>query len=129
MGSQAHTKENEPDAAAGENLLEPTYLEAIYNAMHDGLVVFDMQGKVVLLNEAEAKICGYPNAKAMKKDLDYFSQVFELRSLEGEPVPVEQWPVSKVLRGQSVQNEELRGKRLDTGESLFTTVYTNQAPT
>ncbi len=91
-------------------------LEAVFQAMKDGLVVFDMAGNALLVNEAEARINGFPSADAMKRDLAYFSQVYELSDLEGRPVPVEEWPVSRVLRGESVAEEELKGRRRDTGQ-------------
>lgn len=94
-------------------------LEASFQAISDGVMLFDFSGKVILVNEAEAKICGYPTKEAMIKNLDYFSSVFELRDLAGNIVSVPDWPVSRVLRGESVQGVELAGKRRDTGQSWF----------
>jgi len=91
-------------------------LEAVFQAMSDGVAVFDMQGHMVLLNEAEARMNGYPTVDAMKRDLAYFASVYELWDLEGKPVPVESWPVSQVLRGESLAEWELRGRRRDTGQ-------------
>jgi len=91
-------------------------LEAAIRSMEDGVVVFDPSGAVVLVNEAEARICGYPSADDMKRDLAYFAQVFEISDLSGRALPVEQWPVSRVMRGESFTEVEHRGRRKDTGQ-------------
>ncbi|WP_177241447.1 PAS domain-containing sensor histidine kinase [Stigmatella aurantiaca] len=94
-------------------------LEATFQSMSDGVVVFDMEGRVVFVNEAEARICGYPSAEDMKRDLQYFAQVFELTHPDRQLLPVEQWPVSRVLRGETLLECELRGRRKDTGQAWF----------
>jgi PAS domain S-box-containing protein len=92
-------------------------LEATFQAMGDGIVVFDMTGQVVLVNAAEVRITGYPSAESMRQDLAYFAEVFELFEMDGRPLPVEEWPVSRVLRGEAVADWKLRGRRRDTGQA------------
>jgi PAS domain S-box-containing protein len=94
-------------------------LEAVFQAMSDGVVVFDMSGNAVLVNEAEARINGFPSAADMKRNLAFFAEVYELSDLEGRALPVEDWPVSRVLRGESVSDLELKGRRRDTGQEWF----------
>ena len=89
-------------------------LEAVVQAMNDGVIVFDHRGEVVFVNEAQATICGYSTAKEMKRDLDYFASVFELKTPDGNHLPVSNWPISRVMRGESVHNVELFGRRSDT---------------
>jgi PAS domain S-box-containing protein len=94
-------------------------LEAVFQAMKDGVAVFDMSGRAVLVNEAEARINGFKNAAEMKKSMAYFAEVYEISDLQRRPIPLEQWPVSRVLRGESVVDWELRGRRRDTGQEWF----------
>ncbi len=91
-------------------------LEAVIDAMADGVVVFDMAGKVVLLNEAEARINGFASAAEMKRDLAFFGQIYELFSDDGRLLSVEEWPVSRVLRGENLVHVQLRARRRDTGQ-------------
>ena len=91
-------------------------LQAVLNAMADGVVVFDMAGNVVLLNEAEARINGFATAAEMKRDLAFFAEIYELSLDDGRPLPVEQWPVSRVLRGETLSHWRLRARRRDTGQ-------------
>ena len=94
-------------------------LEAVIQSMVGGVVVFDMTGNVVLINKAEAKICGYASPEEMKRDLAYFAQSYALTYPDGRQVPLEDWPIARVLRGESVVNLELRGCRLATGQQWF----------
>ncbi|HYY61377.1 MAG TPA: ATP-binding protein [Burkholderiales bacterium] len=88
-------------------------LEAVIQAMADGVMVFDMSGNAVVVNDAEARLIGYANADEMKRNLDYFAVRFDLADLDGNPVPFEQWPISKVLRGESFRDWELAVVRKD----------------
>ena len=101
-------------------------LEAVFNAMADGVVVFDMAGNVVLLNEAEARINGFASAAEMKRDLAFFASIYELSSEDGQPLPVEEWPVSRVLRGETLTSCQLHARRRDTGQEWH--IYFSGAP-
>jgi len=90
-------------------------LEAVIHAVADGIMVSDMSGNFILANEAEARITGYATPEEMNQNLAHFAEVFEFETLEGEPLPVEDWPLSKVIRGESFLEWELRGRRKDTG--------------
>jgi PAS domain S-box-containing protein len=92
-------------------------LEAVINTMADGVVVFDMAGNVVLLNEAEARINGFASVAEMKRDLAFFADLYELCLDDGQPLPVEEWPVSRVLRGEALTHWQLRARRRDTGQA------------
>jgi len=94
-------------------------LQAIFEAVSAGIVVSDMDGRIVLVNEALARMNGYENASEMYKELACFDRIYELRTMGGEIVPMPEWPISKVLRGESVNNWELYARRKDTGQEWF----------
>jgi PAS domain S-box-containing protein len=94
-------------------------LEAVFQAMQDGLVVFDMDQNAVLVNEAESRIHGFASAEEMKQDIANFAKLYELFDPSGQPLPVEDRPISRVLRGESLDRLELRGRRRDTGQERF----------
>ncbi len=91
-------------------------LEAILQGMQDGVVVFDMQGRVVFVNEAEARIIGFIRSDAMGLEMPRLPNYIELFHLDGRVVPPDEWPLPRVLSGQSVTDWEVRAKRLDTGQ-------------
>jgi two-component system CheB/CheR fusion protein len=103
--------------AKHRNLFEQ--MEATLQAVQDGIAVSDMSGSFVLANDAQARINGYASTEEMLQDVAYFAETYELALPDGTPLPVEQWPISRVLRGESVVDLELRGRRKDTGREWF----------
>jgi PAS domain S-box-containing protein len=91
-------------------------LESVFQAMQDGIAVTDMEGAFILLNEAEARINGFPSAEAMKQSLAFYRQLYELSYPDGRPMPFEEWPINRVLKGESITNLQLRARRRDTGQ-------------
>jgi len=105
--------------AVEEEKRSKAQLEAVFQSIQDGIVVADMSGNFVLVNQAEARINGYPSTEAMRKDLVYFGGVYELCLPDGQPLPFEQWPLARILRGETLDNVELRARRKDTGQSWY----------
>ena len=94
-------------------------LKAAFHAMQDGVVMFDMEGDVILANEAMGRITGFTGAREMKRRLDFFPGC-DVRQLDGTPLPFEEWPASRVMRGESFAHCPLRARLRDTGlESFF----------
>jgi len=93
--------------------------EAVFQSISDGIAISDMTGSFVMMNEAEARMNGYESPEHMKRNLDYFASVYELSYPDGRPLLVDQWPISRVLRGGSFADWELRGRRKDTGQEWF----------
>ncbi len=94
-------------------------LEAVIEAMEDGVFVFDMQRDVVLVNEAAARTYGFVSVAEVRQHLAFFVERFELADLTGTPIPFEQWPVSRILRGESLSNWEFHVRRKDIGREWF----------
>jgi len=116
-----HRKRGEQQLRAALDILEQhrAQLEAVFQAVKDGIMVFDRDGRVMLLNESEAQICGYASAAEMRRDLDYFASVFELAEIGGPVISVADWPVSRVLAGESIRDRQLHARRRDTGQEWF----------
>ena len=112
LGAAVEPASDARNAVEGER----AQLEAVYNAMTDGVTVFDMTGRVVMMNDAIARFCGYASAAEMRADARCLDLPFELEELNGAPVPRDEWPVSRVLRGESFSDWELRARRADTGQ-------------
>ncbi len=94
-------------------------LEAVFQSISDGIAVFDMDANMVLLNDALARVNGFPTRDDMQRPLNYFTKIYELHLADGSLLPVEQWPISRVLRGETLSDWELHGYRRDIGQSWF----------
>lgn len=98
---------------------EKARLEAIFHAVVDGIAVFDKMGNLFMLNEAQAKIFGFKSIEDTKQNLAFFSRYFKLYTPNRKEVPLGEWPVSRVLRGESFTQYELWVKRTDTNNEWF----------
>jgi PAS domain S-box-containing protein len=88
-------------------------LETVFQTVDEGIIVSDMAGDLLLVNEAEARINGFGSADEMMRNLSYFAEVCEVCYPDGRLIPTEEWPLSKVLRGETVTEWELRVRRKD----------------
>jgi PAS domain S-box-containing protein len=94
-------------------------LEAVFHSVADGIFVTDMAGNFLLVNEAAARINGYESAEEMQWDFEDFRKVYELHYPDGRQVPSDEWPLSKILRGDSILNWELHVRRRDSGKEGY----------
>jgi PAS domain S-box-containing protein len=94
-------------------------LESVFQTVGDGIMVSDMAGNVLLVNEANGRIHGYESPDEIKLNINEFAPHYELFDPDGRPIPYEEWPLSKVLRGEAVTNWELRVRRTDIAREWF----------
>ena len=90
--------------AAGRHAAE---LEAIMEAIPDGVMVFDGSGALVRLNAAAAEIWRTAGVDLGADGASAFTQ-FELRDEEARPLPRADWPVRRALAGERVRGVHLR---------------------
>jgi PAS domain S-box-containing protein len=103
----------------GERIAQ-AQLEAVFQAMADGVMVTDMAGRFLFLNAAQARANASAAPGKKPESLADFASLYELSHLDGRSLPYDDWPLSKVLRGESVLNWELRIRQKETGrEWLF----------
>jgi len=90
-------------------------LDAVLNSITEGVVISDLQGEILTMNPAALSLHGYASVEEVKKHLHQFQAVFEVSFLDGRPVPLEQWPMARVLRGERFTDYELLVRRKDSG--------------
>lgn len=89
--------------------------EAILNNMTEGLVTFDLNGSILDMNPAALRMHGLEQAGDAQRQLSQSPAIFELQHLDGRPVAMEEWPVTRVLRGETFTANEAKARRQDTG--------------
>lgn len=94
-----------------------TRLEAILDSLSEGVIVFDLEGQVQGMNPAAREIMGYATPDNVQRRLPDFAAMFELRSLDGRQLPIDEWPLARVMRGEPLNDLELELHRKDTGSS------------
>jgi PAS domain S-box-containing protein len=91
-------------------------LSALMENLTEGLVMADDKGLVFYWNPMALAINGFTSMDDYRRTLSEFAEVFEFRPLnEDRLLPVEEWPMSRVLRGEKLHGWEVRLRRLDQG--------------
>ncbi|HEV2761442.1 MAG TPA: PAS domain S-box protein [Pyrinomonadaceae bacterium] len=101
--------------AGAESQRARAELEAVVNTMADGLLVADAAGDMLFMNPAALRLHGYVSPTQVRRHLSDFEVVFEARDQEGRAVAPAEWPLTRVLRGESFRGYELHFRRADTG--------------
>jgi signal transduction histidine kinase len=79
-------------------------LEAIIENMPDAFALFDKEGSLLLLNAEARKM--YPNL-ASKKIVTNVHDDYEYFDLNNNPIPIENLPTRRALKGERIRNERI----------------------
>ena len=88
-------------------------LQTILNNITEGLIVADLNGDLVYWNPAAVVMYGLADANEGLRHLQDLGGTFELRTTSEEILPVDEWPLARILRGENLNGYELRVRRLD----------------
>jgi PAS domain S-box-containing protein len=101
------------EQALGEKALRESesQLHTIVENLDEGLVVSDLDGRLLQWNRAALELHGYSSSDQDRRLFTELVDTFELSTLDNECVPVEQWPLARILRGEEVHDLELRVRR------------------
>ncbi|MBN9118482.1 MAG: PAS domain S-box protein [Planctomycetes bacterium] len=91
-------------------------LRAVVDTMADGVVIADPSGNLIDWNPAALRMHGFASAEEVRRPLSSFTSMFVLSRPGGAPLPLDEWPLSRVLRGEVLRDYELRVRRTDTGQ-------------
>jgi PAS domain S-box-containing protein len=95
-------------------------LRAVLDSLQEGVVTADASGMLVDWNPAALRLHGYAGIGDARQHLSECVDTFELSTLDGEPLPLVEWPMARVLRGESFSAWEVRVRRKDSGlEKVF----------
>jgi PAS domain S-box-containing protein len=83
--------------------------------LSEGVLIVDPDDQLIYWNPAALRMYGFESAEEAVRSLSDAPKMFELSTLEGVVIPVEEWPLARVLRGESLSNLELRIRRFSTG--------------
>lgn len=95
-------------------------LFAIVQNLQQGLIISSLDGDLIHWNPAALSLHGFCEAKEGQRNLRDLSATFELSSLHGSVLPLERWPMARVLRHEQVRDFEVRVRSLATDwERIF----------
>jgi PAS domain S-box-containing protein len=93
-------------------------LAAVLDNIAEGVVVTDPDSRFVYWNRAAHAILALDEARDAGMPLETRAERVRLETAAGEAVPIGQWPVARVLRGESLANVEYGVRLLHTGTEL-----------
>lgn len=82
------------EEAAGE----VAHLNALLESLHEAVTIVDTAGRVLLMN---------PAAQALFGDATRSIEPGDQRHHDDTPLPVDQWPIARAIRGERFNDEEL----------------------
>jgi signal transduction histidine kinase/PAS domain-containing protein len=89
-------------------------LEAIFDTITDGITVLDATGSVVRTNQAFRRLSGadrHPEYLALSADQRL--PALAMRDSQGEPLAVDDWPATRLLRGETLTGVDVMVATLD----------------
>lgn len=91
------------------------HLHAVVENLAEGVVVSDLKGELLHWNRAALAIHGVTNLDEGRRQLTELTDTFQLSDMTGAAIPVNEWPLSRILRGEKIHALELHVKNLKAG--------------
>lgn len=86
-------------------------LDAVFQAMTEGITVLDPNGQVLVRNNAASQFLGIPvNSTAQ---LHALLERYPTYTLHGQPLPEEDFPLTRALKGERIRGERFMTSRAD----------------
>ncbi|MGA9028452.1 MAG: PAS domain S-box protein [Steroidobacteraceae bacterium] len=94
-------------------------LSSVLQHMSEGVMLIDARGNAFYQNPASRRIHGFdPNATGSIRTQD-LPVSWEGWDEQGRALNLDEWPLSRVARGERVQNQVLRARRRETQHEFF----------
>jgi PAS domain S-box-containing protein len=87
-------------------------LQAIVENISEAVVVSDLDGNLLHFNHAAMEMLGYASVEEGRRRMSDIADTFELSAPDGTPWTVDQWPLARILRGETLHNLEARMRRI-----------------
>ncbi len=113
---------------AGPSLPDDIDFKAVFQNLTEGLVLCDPTGRVVHWNRVALALHQVGDPAEVHRPLDQLLATFRLERVDGGPVPFDEWPMVRALRGEFVRDLKLRIVRSDREWSRVFSYSTSTAP-
>ena len=107
-------REREIKEANATLQLSEVRLQTVVDNLSEGVVVSDLDGQLLHANRAALDMHGFAALDEFLRRLPEFVDVFALSSMDGTVLPVDQWPLARILRAESLRDLEVRIRRINS---------------
>jgi len=104
-------------------------LQTTFDAMTDGVLIVNADGTVRTCNDAYRTLMGYDPVTAERRlSADGRRKRFHARDAKGRPFPAESWPLTRILRGETITHESADDLYIRTRDGRKIIVNATGAP-
>ena len=89
--------------------------QSVIAGMHEGVILADAAGHLLDWNRAALNIHGHDDVGELLVHLTDIATTFQLTTPDGEPLPFDRWPMSRLLAGEEFKDERFHLRRPGTG--------------
>ena len=106
MRDVTQRKQTDEALRAGE-----AHLRTVLENLAEGVLVADLDGNILDLNRAALELHGFDSAEQGRQQLAPSAKIFEMAEVAGDPLPGDQWPLARIMRGESLKEWPLSIRR------------------
>jgi PAS domain S-box-containing protein len=92
-------------------------LHTIVENISDALIISTLDGHLLEMNPAALKLHGFDSLDQALRHLDDYAKRFHITDMKGRTLGVDEWPISRAMRGETFTNMQIRLRRLDIDHS------------
>lgn len=94
-------------------------LEGVLDAMPETVIVRAANGDYIRANRTALSFYGVDSAQSLTRELSQPGTLWDLTTLTGEPISLEDYPSARALRGETTSNFLAKVVRRDTGQEWY----------
>lgn len=83
-------------------------LDAVISVLTEGVIFVDPSGRILRMNDEALRIHGFASHDEMIREISKYEPEFTLFSLEGRKLPLEEWPITRMLKGERFAAQEVK---------------------
>ncbi|WP_339791715.1 PAS domain-containing protein [uncultured Imperialibacter sp.] len=87
-------------------------LKGITDHMSEGLIVADKTGRLLYWNAAAVKMHDFMSLQSPPKNFTELLKHFKFEQLNGRPLPISKWPLTRLLNNEKVDGVDVRIKSI-----------------
>jgi diguanylate cyclase (GGDEF)-like protein/PAS domain S-box-containing protein len=110
---------NAQKKAAAELEQSGARIKAIFDSLNEAVFVYEPTGRLVEATPTGLRMFGYRDLKEVNASLGKITSLFDTYTLDGRALAPDEWPVFRVMRGETITNIELEIRRRDNGRRWF----------
>lgn len=126
MSTQEHISQASLPKEERHEVMEPaSQLEAVFVSMPNGVMVYDLEGKILRMNPAALTLFEIASENLYKgKSYRQFVRRYKIHDEKQHSISLKHWKISRVIRGDTAlgAQEDTVMIRLPSGQSMYVTI-------